>query len=82
MDYSRLILKNRLGVSMALFTILFSVVVIVKPNFIFDHDGAFREFGVGNSSKTVIPMWLFVVVLALLSYYSVIYIIAYPNLKF
>jgi hypothetical protein len=67
---------------MTLFTVLFLLVISVKPNFIFDYDGAFREFGVGNSSKTVLPMWLFVIILALLSYYMVVYAIAFPKLKF
>lgn len=80
MDYAKFILKNRLIVSMLLFSILFAFVVMIKPNFIFDYDGAFREFGVGNSSKTVVPMWLFVIVLALLSYYIVGYVIAFPKI--
>lgn len=80
MNYSLLIIKNRLTFSMILFSILFALVVMIKPNFIFDNDGAFREFGVGNSSKTVVPMWLFVIILALMSYYAVIYIIAFPKI--
>lgn len=82
MDYSRFILKNRLFVSMALFSILYFLVISIKPSFIFDYDGAVREFGVGNTSKTVLPLWLFVIILAMLSYYAVVYAIAFPKLKF
>lgn len=80
MEYSQFLLKNRLLVSMLVFSILFSLVVMIKPNFIFDNDGAFREFGVGNSTKTVVPMWLFVILTALLSYYIVNYVIIYPKI--
>lgn len=82
MDLSRLLLQNRLFASMILFSALFFLVITIKPNFIFDQDGAFREFGVGNSSKTVVPMWFFVIILALLSYYIVVYVIAYPKIRY
>lgn len=79
---TKFIIKNRLLASMAVFTVLFLLLVAVKPNFVFDHDGAFRHFGVGNTSKTVIPMWLCVIMLSLMSYYLITYLIAYPNLSF
>lgn len=82
MTMSNIILKNRLLVSMLLFSALFSLIVAIKPNFIFNNDGSFREFGVGNTTKTVIPMWLFVILIALLSYYTVNYVIAYPKISF
>lgn len=82
MEASKLILKNRLFVSVFVFAVLFSLVVIVKPSFIFERDGAFREFGVGNTTKTVVPMWLFVILMALLSYYVVNYFILYPKINF
>jgi hypothetical protein len=80
-ELSKFILKNRLLVSFIVFTIFFSLVILIKPNFIFDRDGSFREFGVGNTSKTVIPMWVFVIFIALMSYYLVNYIIAIPKIN-
>lgn len=79
---TKFIIKNRLVSSMIVFTITFLILITVKPNFVFENDGAFRHFGVGNTSKTVIPMWLCVIILALLSYYFITYLIAYPKLNF
>jgi sterol desaturase/sphingolipid hydroxylase (fatty acid hydroxylase superfamily) len=78
---SKLLLKNRLFFSMVLFSVLFYAVIIIKPNFIFDNDGSFREFGVGNTAKTVIPIWLFVLFISFVSYYAIHYIIIYPKIK-
>jgi hypothetical protein len=47
----------------------------MKPTLLYTTDGGFREFGVGYKNKTVIPIWIVAIVLALLSYLAVMYYI-------
>ena len=45
----------------------------IKPAFLYTKEGGFREFGVGYKNKTVIPIWLISIILAILSYVAVMY---------
>jgi hypothetical protein len=46
----------------------------MNPSFIYNEDGSLREFGIGYSSKTILPIWLVAIVLGILSYVTVYYI--------
>lgn len=63
---------HKLNVAIFLFLILFSLVHFMKPAFIYNHEGGFRPFGVGYKHKTVIPIWVVSIVLAILCYLSVL----------
>jgi hypothetical protein len=65
--------------SITLFLIIFSFIVMTKPALIYNKDGSFKQFGVGYQNKTVIPMWFCVILLAILSYLSVLYLITFSN---
>ena len=52
---------------------LFMIIILSKPSFIFNSDGTFRNFGIGYSKKTVLPIWLITIVLAIISYFAIIY---------
>jgi len=67
----------KLNIAILLFLILFSIVHFSKPKLFYNADGSFREFGVGYRNKTVIPIWVVAIVLAILSYLSVLYYLAY-----
>ena len=56
---------------------MFIVHFFIKPAFIYNNDGSFRQFGLGNTNKTVIPIWVFTIVLAIVSYLAVLYYITY-----
>ena len=64
---------HKLNVTIFLFLVLFLGVHLLKPGFIYNTDGSFREFGVGYRHKTVIPIWVISIVLAILSYLAVSY---------
>lgn len=66
---------NKLNIAILIFLILFTVVHITKPVFIYNNEGGFRQFGVGYKHKTVIPIWLVAIILAILSYLTVLYLI-------
>jgi hypothetical protein len=66
--------KNKASVAITAFLILFALFHYFKPGFAYGRDGEFRQFGVGYKNKTVIPVWLVAIVLAILSYLAVCYV--------
>lgn len=78
--YRSLIRRNITSFSIIIFIILYVSVLMFKPAFIFKRDGTLREFGLGFRNKTVIPAWLLAIILAIISYLSVLYYLALPKL--
>ena len=68
---------HKLSISIIIFLILFSIVHMMKPTMLYNDDGSFRQFGVGYRHKTVIPIWGVSMVIAIFSYLSVMYYLAY-----
>jgi len=66
-------------VSITIFLILFGIVQMIKPPFLYNKDGSIREFGVGYKNKTILPVWLFSIILGILSYVFVLYYLTYPR---
>ena len=72
---NRLFIKQNItSLSILLFIILFGIMAYVKPSFVFHKDGTVRQFGIGYKNKTVIPIWLIVIVMAYLSYLFLLYL--------
>ena len=63
---------NIVNISILLFLVLFSIIHYLKPGFIYNKEGGFRPFGVGYKHKTVVPMWLIAMFLAILCYIFVL----------
>ena len=63
-----------------LFILVFAVFYIIRPGFLFKQDGSIREFGVGTKNKTIMPVWLFSIILGILSYLTISYYLTYPKL--
>lgn len=68
---------NRLMYSVLLFLALFSIVHFLKPGLIYNQNGGFRQFGIGYKQKTVIPIWLVSIVLAIACYLFLFYLEKY-----
>jgi hypothetical protein len=66
--------NNTAGAAILLYIVLFMIIQYMNPSFLYNEDGSLREFGVGYSSKTVIPIWLLAIIIAILSYLAVFYI--------
>ena len=66
--------QNITSLSILLFMILFGIMVYLNPGFIFNRDGTMRQFGIGYRNKTVIPIWLIVIIMAYLSYLFLLYL--------
>jgi len=70
--------QHKLLVSVALFMILFMGIQFLKPGFLYNRDGSFREFGIGYRNKTIFPIWVFSLCLGILSYMAVLYALETP----
>jgi hypothetical protein len=67
---------NILFVILAVYICLYSLIVYFKPSFMYDEkNGSFRQFGVGYKNTTILPLWLVSIILAIISYFIVIYLI-------
>jgi uncharacterized membrane protein YozB (DUF420 family) len=77
----RSFIRNNITLTaITLFIIIFAAVHVMKPACLYKQDGSIREFGVGTKNKTIMPIWLFSIILGILSYLFVAYYIAYPRL--
>jgi uncharacterized membrane protein YozB (DUF420 family) len=65
--------------SIVLFIILFMIIHVIKPLFLYNSNGSIRDFGVGYKNKTILPIWLLSIILGILCYLFVMYYIAYPR---
>jgi hypothetical protein len=65
--------QNKLSFAILLFLIIFSVIHYLKPALIYNEHGGFRHFGLGYKQKTVIPIWIVSIVLAIMCYLAVYY---------
>lgn len=80
--YRSYIRRNIPSVAIIIFVIAFCLVQLCAPHFLYNEDGSLREFGIGYKKKTVIPIWLVALILAIFSYLFVLYYLAIPKLKF
>jgi hypothetical protein len=66
---------NYLTVAIAIFILLFVLIQAMKPSFLYNSDGSLRPFGIGYRKKTVVPLWLVVILLSIFTYSLAIYFI-------
>jgi hypothetical protein len=72
--------ENITTISIILFVILFGIIILLKPAFLYNKDGSIREFGVGYKNKTILPIWLLSIILGILSYLIIMFYITRPKL--
>jgi hypothetical protein len=80
--YRTYIRKNITSVAIILFIIIFAIIQVIEPAFLYEKDGSLRQFGLGSSKKTIIPIWFLTLILSMMCYLLVLYYIAAPRLKF
>jgi len=71
--------QNLTSVAIVLFVILFAVIQISKPAIIYNKDGSLRQFGLASRKKTVLPIWLITIFLAILCYLFILYYLTLPK---
>ncbi len=72
--------ENKTSFAILLFLILYILVTTVKPAFLFRKNGELRLFGLNYEKKTIIPLWLLVICLAVISYLIILYWLIWPKL--
>lgn len=70
---------NVVLVAIVLYVIVYAMAVIWKPAFLYKPDNTLRQFGVGYKTKTILPMWLFAFLVAILCYLAVIYYLEFQQ---
>ena len=67
---------NRLTLVLILFIVMYSIIVFLKPEMIFNNKSdCLRQFGVGYKNTTIVPLWLVSILFAIVSYFLVLYIL-------
>lgn len=64
-----------------IFTIIFGLINLCKPSFIYKKDLTFREFGLGTKNKTIVPIWLVSIIIAICSYVLVLWFYSFKNIE-
>ncbi len=72
------VIKNVTMISVLTFLALYVLILLIKPSFIWDND-RLRQFGLGTRKKTILPLWLVVIVTSILCYLGVLYYINYKR---
>ena len=65
---------NRANIAILIFLASFIGIHLYKPVLLYTKEGGFRQFGVGYKHKTVIPIWIVAIILAIFSYLAVLHI--------
>lgn len=64
---------HKVNIAILAFLMMFSVIHFMKPQLMYNDEGGFRPFGLGYRNKTVIPIWLVSIFLAIFCYLGVLY---------
>ena len=78
----RFINRNLTFISILVFLSAFVLVQYLEPSFLYNKDGSLRDFGLNSKHKTILPIWLITIILAMLSYLGVLYYVTYPKIQY
>lgn len=70
----RIFKNNLIGTAIIIFIMFFMMIQILKPSIIFKENGELRQFGIARKQKTILPIWLFVFIFAIVSYLIALYL--------
>ena len=74
--------RNIVMFSLFVFILSYFILNTIKPKFLYNDNMTLRQFGVGYRKKTVLPLWLISTVLAILSYFSILYYVTYNRIQY
>lgn len=74
--------KHITTISIVIFVALFYSIQLFKPYFLYNEDGSIKQFGIGYKKKTILPMWVISIVVAILCYVAVLYYLTIPRLRY
>ena len=59
----------RLQLSLAIYLVLVTLVLFYKSDLTHDNNGNLKTFGIGSDNKTLLPLWLIILLGSIVSYY-------------
>jgi hypothetical protein len=68
MLHKRFLIQQKVSFAILLFLLFFGMIHLAKPDLLYFKEGGFRPFGIGYSHKTILPIWIVSIILALFSY--------------
>jgi len=74
--WRKVIRLYKLPFAILLFLLGFSFFHMAKPNFAYDTNGAFRQFGVGYKQKTILSGWVVAILLSVFCYLCVLHLLS------
>lgn len=72
--------RNIPSISIILFIMIFVIIQMRKPSFLYEKDGSIRKFGLGRRKKTILPIWFLTIILAFLCYCGIHYYLEFPKM--
>jgi hypothetical protein len=73
MSYIRFVRSHKLSTSISIFLIIMFLIHMISPPLIYNKSGGFRQFGIGYRDKTILPIWIISILIAILSYLAVLH---------
>jgi len=74
--------KYKLIMSIILFCLIYYITIALKPSFLFTEDNVPRQFGIGFENKTILPIWMYVILLAIACYMAMLFSTHYITVEF
>ena len=74
MKFLKIIHQSPLKSAIILYLLIVIIILIIKPKSLFDSKGNSKQFGVGREDKTIFPVWLLFLLIAIICYYFTIII--------
>ena len=66
-----LLKKHPIQASIIIYVFIISAIVLAKPRLFFHPDGRLKEFGTAQYGRTIFPLWLFCIILAVVIYFLI-----------
>lgn len=82
------IIENPFKISIIIYLGIITLLFIIKPNFIFNNPKIYYKFGLGHDDKdrkkrkTMLPLWLLFLILAIVIYYTIATYASHQNQEF
>lgn len=74
MNFLGIIHTSPIKSSIIIYLIIVITILIIKPKTLFDNEGNSKNFGVGYKNKTIFPIWMVFLLIAIFSYYFTVII--------
>lgn len=81
MSLRTILKKNITATTIIFFVLMYIFINYLKPAFLYTHKGTLRQFGLGYKQKTIFPLWLLSIIMAIISYLVIRFYIIYPNIS-